>query len=162
MASKIVWPGVDMQHFGSSFENMWNQDIEIGLPEESEQSNLCFYALGFQKWFEELCNTLFIEGSIANIQRAKVHLVDEYAGLVASMPKRHKNNNGSFSHHECLYDVFMASYKRLRMAELSFVPNSAYFPSPPPPTPAEKPPKKQKRKKKKEQIKLFIGERVDE
>lgn len=97
--------------------------------EEDEAITCCPYAREFEVWTEELAARLLENGTLVSINQAKVLLLDQYQRWRDSVPKVHQSYTGE--RHICLFHVFDAFYKRLRLAELSLQPPLLFLPDVP-------------------------------
>lgn len=89
----------------------------------------CPYAREFERWTDELAERLLESGTLLSINQAKVLVLDQYQTWRDSVPKAHQRYTGE--HHVCLFHIFDAFYKRLRLAELSLQPPMLFLPEPP-------------------------------
>lgn len=96
---------------------------------EDEPDLACPYARQFERWTEDLSERLLEDGTVVSINQAKVLLLDQYQKWRDSVPKAHQSYTGD--RHTCLFHIFDAFYKRLRMAELSLQPPLLFLPDPP-------------------------------
>lgn len=101
-------------------------------PVEEPVPNLCRYAVQFKLWADTLCDKH--TGAIVDINQAKVLLLDKYYDWKQYVPKPHRKHTGDRGH-TCIFHVFEATYKTLRLAELSLNPPLLFLPPAPLPPP---------------------------
>lgn len=111
-------------------------DLEEEVDEDDELE-LCSYAKQFREW----ANSLRARKSrnTVDINQAKVLLLDKYYEWRNSVPSQHRTLTSDRGHY-CIFHVFDAAYKSLRLAELSLTPPMLFIPPPPLPPPQPKPP----------------------
>ena len=68
------------------------------------------------------------------VNQAILLLTKKYFEWRTAVPRRHRDCLGSSSH-VCIYEVFVTTYERLQVAELSLTPPLLFEPPPPPPPP---------------------------
>ena len=119
-----------------SFEALWNQQ-EFEVPGVTE--DLCIYAKHFSDWTAAIILNVEEIGTVIAVNQGVLRVTHQYFEWRTVVPKSHRNRIGELGH-TCIFHVFEAAYKKLRIIELSIMPPLITHPVPPPPPPTPPPP----------------------
>ena len=111
--------------FEERFNKIWNNIPFITVPETIE--NFCLYARGFSAWGNQLIKEI-AEPNIVAVNQAKVQLLDKYFEWYRYVPRAHRLKAGTQGH-ICIFQVFEATYERLKVLELSLTPPLLFLPA---------------------------------
>ncbi len=114
--------------FEDSFEGLWRQIRDMELPEEKPR--ICIFAQGFSLWLDQLFLDIK-EPSIVSVNQAKVQLIDKFFEWFRYVPRSHQLRHGVRGH-TCIFQVFEAGYRRLKVVELNLTPPMLFLPPNPP------------------------------
>jgi len=112
-----------------SFDLLWNSidNFEVSEGKQAE----CVYAQRFSQWAQELVLRVTQTPDTVGVNQAKVQLQDKYFEWRRYVPKSHRQRLGSGGH-QCIFQVYVATYDQLRLLELSLTPPMLFIPPPPP------------------------------
>ena len=117
--------------FRDGFREISQINVGFELPEpETEWCQLAQYFLDWVDWlFKKIISE---KPNIILVNQAKLLLSDKYFEWRSYAPKSHRDRIGSRGHN-CIFQVFVQAYERLKLLELSLTPPKLFLPSEPPP-----------------------------
>jgi hypothetical protein len=113
----------------SGYHDISNIDIDFKLPEQEPE--LCEFAQFFNSWVEWLFDEIISEKpSVIAVNQAKILLADKYFDWRTLVPKSHRNHI-SYRGHNCIFQIFVQAYDRIKLVELSLTPPMLFIPPEP-------------------------------
>ena len=107
-----------MSHARPAFTDLWGRSGTLVF-----EVRRCEAADTFRQWTEQLCTAAEDRRAAVAINQAKVLLLDRYFAFTTTVDVAHLSESmGLDADHDCLYQVFVAAYDRLRRAELTLQP----------------------------------------
>lgn len=107
-----------MSHARPAFTDLWGRSSTLVF-----DVRRCDAADTFRQWTDQLCAAAEERRSTVAINQAKVLLVDHYFAFTTTVDMAHLTDSmGPDADHDCIYQVFVAAYDRLRRSELTLKP----------------------------------------
>lgn len=104
-------------------------DVDFELPEPEPE--LCEFAQFFNTWVEWLFKEIISDKpTVISVNQAKILLADKYFEWRSLVPKSHRDRI-SYRGHNCIFQIFVQAYERIKLIELSLTPPMLFFPPEP-------------------------------
>lgn len=116
---------------GGSSRMDFGQRPRIDIARDQAELRRCLAAEQFSDWSDELLDALGTSPEVIEIHLSKLRLLDKYMERRSTLAPPCRDNV-TRHHHQCLFDVFVATYERLAELHWNVEPPALVAPHPQP------------------------------